>query len=256
MARKSDDGREPAVSGAVGSDSARETREAAAADEAPALAIGPDGAPRCWWSVGTPEYVAYHDEEWGRPVVDDHLLFEHLCLEVFQAGLSWLTVLRRREALRRAFAGFDAATMAEFDDRDVARLLDDATIIRNRAKIEAVIANARCCLEVAAGHGSLAGLMWSYAPAAAGAGRRARTDIPATSPESAAMSADLKRRGFRFVGPTTLYAHMQACGMVNDHVEGCRCRSEAASARERQAPAIEALVQASLRSGQHDREGD
>lgn len=206
-----------------------------------ALLPGPDGRPRCWWSVVTPDYVAYHDLEWGRPVLDERLLFEHLCLEVFQAGLSWLTVLRRREAFRQAFAGFDPERVARFGERDIARLLADGAIIRNRTKIEAVIGNARGCLDLAAGPGSLGALMWSYAPEVASA-PRSRRAVPATSPEAAALASDLKRRGFRFVGPTTLYAHMQACGMVNDHIAGCLAREPALDQRRRQEAAIRSLA--------------
>jgi DNA-3-methyladenine glycosylase I len=170
---------------------------------------------RCWWSVSTPEYVRYHDEEWGRPVRDDRALFEKLCLEAFQSGLSWLTILRKRDAFRAAFDGFEIAKVAAYGDEDVARLLGDASIVRNRAKIEAAIANARAAVDL-----PLAELLWSFAPPAR---PRPRTpaDIPATTEESTAMAKELKRRGFRFVGPTTAYALMQACGLVDDHLEGC-----------------------------------
>jgi DNA-3-methyladenine glycosylase I len=197
------------------------------ADEtgASALAAGPDGRLRCWWSLGTAEYIRYHDEEWGRPVLDDRLFFEHLCLETFQSGLSWLTILRKREAFRAAFARFDPAAVAAFGDDDVRRLLADAGIVRNRRKIHAVIANAGAALELVTQHGSLAAFFWAYAERATdGAVRdtiRRREDIPAVSDVSAALAKELKRRGFRFLGPTTVYAHMQACGMVNDHVSGC-----------------------------------
>ena len=173
---------------------------------------------RCWWSASTPEYVAYHDEEWGRPVHDDRALFEKLCLEAFQSGLSWLTILRKREAFRAAFAGFEIERVAAFGPGDVERLMADAGIVRNRAKIDAAIANARAA---AALDVPLAELLWSFAPAA-----RPRPaspeEIPAATPESKAMAKELKRRGFRFVGPTTAYALMQACGLVDDHLEGCR----------------------------------
>ena len=170
---------------------------------------------RCWWGSSTPEYVAYHDEEWGRPLHDDRALFEKLCLEAFQSGLSWLTILRKREAFRAAFAGFEIERVARFGSGDVARLMADAGIVRNRAKIEAAIANARAATEV-----SLGELLWSFAPPPR---PRPRTpaDIPAVTPESTAMAKELKRRGFRFVGPTTAYATMQACGLVDDHIEGC-----------------------------------
>ena len=188
-----------------------------------ALAVGPDGRPRCWWSLGTPEYIAYHDDEWGRPVTGDALLFERLCLEAFQSGLSWLTILRKREAFRAAFAGFDVAAVAVFGPGDVERLLGDAGIVRNRAKIEAAINNAGRVLEVIAERGSLAAYLWSFRPLDTPA-PRAVADLRATAPESVALGRDLKNRGFRFLGPTTLYAHMQAAGQVNDHVVGCCVR--------------------------------
>jgi DNA-3-methyladenine glycosylase I len=185
-------------------------------------APGPDGRLRCPWATATPDYVEYHDREWGRPVRDDRGNFERLTLEAFQSGLSWLTILRKRGAFRRAFAEFDIEAVAAFDDDDVTRLLGDAGIVRNRAKIDAAIANARAALAV---EGGLAALMWSYAPDPSK--RRAPKslgDIPAVTPESTALAKDLKRRGFRFVGPTTVYAHLQACGMVNDHLAGCAFR--------------------------------
>jgi DNA-3-methyladenine glycosylase I len=170
---------------------------------------------RCWWGSSTPEYVAYHDEEWGRPVRDRRALFEKLSLESFQSGLSWLTILRKRENFRAAFAGFDIERVAAFGDADRERLLADAGIVRNRAKIDATIANARAALGV-----DLSELLWSFAPEPR---PRPRTiaDIPAATPESTAMAKALKKRGFRFVGPTTAYALMQACGLVDDHIEGC-----------------------------------
>jgi DNA-3-methyladenine glycosylase I len=172
---------------------------------------------RCWWGASTPEYVAYHDEEWGRPVRDDRALFEKLSLEAFQSGLSWLTILRKRESFRAAFAGFEIERVAAFGDADRERLLADAGIVRNRLKVDATIANARAALALDV---ELAELLWSFAPAAR---PRPRTpaDIPASTPESAAMAKELKKRGFRFVGPTTAYALMQACGLVDDHIEGC-----------------------------------
>jgi DNA-3-methyladenine glycosylase I len=165
--------------------------------------------------------VAYHDEEWGRPVRDDDGLFERLCLEAFQSGLSWLTILRKREAFRAAFAGFEIDAVAAFAERDVKRLLADAGIVRNRAKIEAAIANARAAqgLEV-----PLAQLVWSHAPSRERPAPRSHDDVPATTPESAALARELKRHGFRFLGPTTLYAAMQACGVVNDHLADCWVR--------------------------------
>jgi DNA-3-methyladenine glycosylase I len=170
---------------------------------------------RCWWGASAPEYVRYHDEEWGRPVRDDRALFEKLSLEAFQSGLSWLTILRKREAFRAAFARFEIERVAAFGDDDVARLMADAGIVRNRAKIEATIANARAAADLA-----LAELLWSFAPDPR---PRPRTpaDIPAATPESTAMAKELKKLGFRFVGPTTAYALMQACGLVDDHIEGC-----------------------------------
>jgi DNA-3-methyladenine glycosylase I len=185
------------------------------------LAPGPDGELRCWWALSTPEYVAYHDEEWGRPVRDDRALYEKLCLESFQSGLSWLTILRKREAFRAAFAGFDIEAVAAFGDEDVDRLMGDAGIVRNRAKIEAAIANARAA---AALDEPLSELIWSFAPDGDRPAPRTPADVPATTPESKAMAKELKRRGFRFVGPTTAYALMQACGLVNDHLEGCAAR--------------------------------
>ena len=189
------------------------------------LRPGPDGRLRCAWGAMTPEYVAYHDLEWGRPVHDEVRLFEKLCLEGFQAGLSWLTVLRKREAFRRAFAGFEPARVAAFGDADVARLLGDSSIIRSRAKIEATIANARALL--ALGDSTLEELVWAHAPAPAPAPASLR-DLPALTPESAALAKELKRRGFRFVGATTVYALMQACGVVNDHLARCFVRAELA----------------------------
>lgn len=173
---------------------------------------------RCPWSLSAPEYVAYHDDEWGTPLHDDAALFERLCLEGFQSGLSWLTILRKRPQFRRAFADFEPAAVAEFTDGDVARLLADTGIIRNRAKIMAAITNARI---VRALPETLDELLWSFAPA--GPRQRPRTpdEVPATSPESVAMARALKKRGFAFVGPTTCYALMQATGIVDDHVVGC-----------------------------------
>ena len=174
---------------------------------------------RCPWGASAPEYIAYHDEEWGKPVRDDQGLYERLCLEAFQSGLSWLTILRKREAFRAAFADFDLVRVAAFGDDDVARLMADAGIVRNRAKIDAAIANARAALEL----DSLTELLWSFAPEPRPA-PRALADVPAVTPESTAMAKELKRRGFRFVGPTTAYALMQACGLVNDHLDGCLAR--------------------------------
>ncbi|WP_461037800.1 DNA-3-methyladenine glycosylase I [Streptomyces mayteni] len=184
---------------------------------------GPDGLLRCPWGITPEDYREYHDTEWGRPVRGDDELFERLCLEAFQSGLSWLTILRRREGFRRAFAGFSIAKIAAFTEEDAARLLADPGIIRNRLKIEATLANAR----VVAGWepGELTELIWSHAPEAAGRpAPRKPGDIPATTEESTALSKALKRRGFRFVGPTTAYALMQACGLVNDHLADCHVR--------------------------------
>ena len=182
------------------------------------LARGPDGKRRCAWGVSTPDYLSYHDEEWGRPVRDDDGIYERLTLEAFQSGLSWLTILRKRENFREAFAGFRVEAVARFDERDVERLMADAGIVRNRAKIEAALANARAA---AAMDESLADLVWSFASSGG-----APKQVPSATPESAALAKELKRRGFRFVGPTTAYAAMQACGLVNDHLAGCAVRRE------------------------------
>ena len=181
---------------------------------------------RCWWANATPEYVGYHDEEWGRPEHDDRALYEKLCLEAFQSGLSWLTILRKREHFRAAFSGFEVRRVAAYGDEDVARLKADAGIVRNRAKIEAAIANARA---VAALDVPLAELIWSFAPPRR-ARPRTRADVPAVTPESTALAKELKRRGLRFVGPTTAYALMQACGLVDDHVAGCSAPERPGSA--------------------------
>jgi DNA-3-methyladenine glycosylase I len=198
------------------------------------LAPGPDGRPRCAWAVSAPDYVGYHDEDWGRPVTDDRGIYERLCLEAFQSGLSWLTILRKREAFRSAFAGFDYELVAEFGDRDRERLLADAGIVRNRAKIEATIANARAARELVADGGSLAELAWRFRTDRDGAPASIEA-LPATTPESKALAKELRLRGFRFVGPTTAYALMQAVGIVNDHLRGCVMRDEIEAAR-RMAP--------------------
>jgi DNA-3-methyladenine glycosylase I len=188
------------------------------------LEPGPDGRRRCSWALSAPEYLDYHDAEWGRPVVAESGLFERLCLEAFQSGLSWLTILRKREAFRDAFASFDVAAVAAFGDRDIDRLLGDARIVRNRLKIVAAIENAKAAVRLR-DSASLPGLVWSFRP-----GRRrapaSLADVPASTPESVALARELKRLGFRFVGPTTAYALMQACGIVNDHVRGCAVRAE------------------------------
>jgi DNA-3-methyladenine glycosylase I len=187
------------------------------------LAPGPDGEPRCSWGVSAPEYVRYHDEEWGRPVREDHALFERLCLEAFQSGLSWLTILRKREAFRAAFAGFEIERVAAFGDADRERLLADAGIVRNRAKVDAAMGNARAVAALRAAGGSLTDVIWAFAPPERPAPRTG-AEVPALTPESTALAKELKRRGLRFVGPTTAYALMQACGLVNDHLAGCRAR--------------------------------
>jgi DNA-3-methyladenine glycosylase I len=179
---------------------------------------GPDGRLRCPWAVSAADYVAYHDQEWGRPITDDDGLFERLTLEAFQSGLSWLTILRKRPAFRAAFDEFRIATVAGYEEADVARLLNDAGIVRNRAKIEAAIHNARAALALPDG---LAALLWSFAPPPRPHRPVSSAEVPATTPESRAMAAALKRHGFRFVGPTTAYALMQATGMVDDHLAGC-----------------------------------
>lgn len=190
---------------------------------------GPDGRPRCPWGLSTADYVAYHDTEWGRPVHGDDALYERLCLEAFQSGLSWITILRRREGFRRAFAGFRIAEVAAFTDQDAARLLSDESIIRNRAKIEATLANARVLAEWAPGE--LDELIWSYAPDPAGRpAPRTLADVPPVTDESTALSKALKKRGLRFIGPTTAYALMQACGLVDDHLEDCVSRGGASPA--------------------------
>jgi DNA-3-methyladenine glycosylase I len=183
----------------------------------------PETSGRCWWAGTDPLYVAYHDEEWGQPVHDDTRLFEKLCLEGFQAGLSWLTILRKRPAFRVAFAGFDIPTVAHLDENDVRRLLADPGIVRNRAKIEATISNARAALDLVTREGSLSEFVWSFQPPPKPA-PRIPEDIPSRTPESTALSKALKTQGFRFVGPTTVYACMQAVGLVNDHLEGCPAR--------------------------------
>ena len=192
---------------------------------------GEDGLRRCYWADSAPEYRAYHDREWGFPGADDIRLFEKLSLEGFQAGLSWLTILRKREDFRRAFAGFDFEAVARFDERDVERLLGDASIIRHRGKIEAVINNAARAVELAQDEGSLAAYVWRFEPSPRPR-RVDRGDVGAHTPESRALAKDLKRRGWRFVGPTTVYAFMQAMGLVNDHLSGCYARAEAARVRK------------------------
>jgi DNA-3-methyladenine glycosylase I len=192
----------------------------------PELVIGSDGLARCAWGASTPDYVVYHDTEWGRPVRTDDGLYERMTLEAFQSGLSWLTILRKRDSFRAAFASFDIDRVAQFGDKDIERLLGDAGIVRNRAKINAAIANARAAADLPDG---LAALLWSYAPTGRRKGPKSYAELPTITPESTAMAKDLKRRGFRFVGPTTAYALMQATGMVNDHLVGCYARHLAAA---------------------------
>jgi DNA-3-methyladenine glycosylase I len=191
--------------------------------DSPDLLRGEDGLGRCPWAGSAPEYVDYHDTEWGQPIRTDEALFERLALEGFQSGLSWITILRKRPAFRAAFAGFAMEKVAAFTDADRARLLADAGIVRNRAKIDATIANARAALDLP---GGLAALLWSFAPPARPRPRRL-SDVPATTAESTAMSKALKRQGFRFVGPTTAYALMQAAGLVDDHLAGCCVAAQA-----------------------------
>ena len=181
------------------------------------LALGADGRPRCFWGVSSPEYAAYHDTEWGRPVRGDDALFERLTLEAFQSGLAWITILRKREAFRRAFAGFAIDRVAAFGPVDAARLMADPGIVRNRMKVDAALHNARVAADLPDG---LAALLWSFAPPPRPR-PTARAEVPGCTPESTALAKELKRRGFKFVGPTTAYALMQATGMVDDHIAGC-----------------------------------
>ena len=183
------------------------------------IRLGDDGIARCVWVGDDAEYRRYHDEEWARPLHGDRALFEKMALEGFQAGLSWITILRKRPRFREVFAGFDPAAVSAYGADDVERLMADAGIIRNRAKIEATISNARLVLDM--DHGELDAFLWSFAPASGRARPRSFADVPAVTGESQAMSKALRRRGFRFVGPTTMYALMQAAGLVDDHVEGC-----------------------------------
>lgn len=197
------------------------------------IVVGEDGVARCSWADSAPEYRAYHDTEWGFPVFDDVRLFEKLSLEGFQAGLSWLTILRKRPAFRSAFAGFEFERVARFDENDVTRLLADAEIVRHRGKIEAVIDNAGRALELVQGQGSLAHYVWHFEPVARA--ERLERAGPAElgfTTESKALAKDLKARGWRFVGPTTVYAFMQAMGLVNDHRAGCDVRGRVHDARE------------------------
>lgn len=195
------------------------------------IATGQDGLERCSWALGTPELSVYHDEEWGLPVLGDDALFERICLESFQCGLSWLTVLRKREAFRAGFAGFEIEAVARFDDADVARLVADPGIVRNRGKIVASIENARRALETIEECGSLARLIWRFAPAPAPT-PCSYSELPTVTPESEALARELKRRGFRFLGPTTVCALMHACGLTNAHLSGCHARDRVEAACE------------------------
>jgi len=183
-----------------------------------------DNKKRCGWCLSDPIYIHYHDIEWGRPVKDDVRLYEKLCLEGFQAGLSWLTILRKRQEFRVAFKGFDPDVVARFKDKDITRLMNNEGIVRNRLKIEAAIANAKATLKVQDELGSLSKLIWSFAPTKSKKAPRTLADVPATSPESVALSKELLKRGFKFVGPTTIYASMQSLGLVNDHLATCAFR--------------------------------
>src|SRR5438067_4499566 len=184
----------------------------------PEVVIGADGRPRCWWGTTDPIYLSYHDEEWGRPVENDRRLFEKLCLEGFMSGLSWLTILRKREHFRAAFADFEPQAVARFTDADVARLMGDAGIVRNRAKIEATVNNARRCLELEGEFGSLAAYVWGFEPTA--------PSPEPVAPAAVALSKDLRRRGWAFVGPTTVHSFMEAMGLVNDHIRCCEAGRE------------------------------
>jgi len=201
------------------------------------LIKGEDGKQRCWWHGDDPLYRDYHDHEWGRPCHDDIKLYEKICLEGFQAGLSWLTILRKRENFRKAFAGFNFEKVARFTGKDIERLVQDAGIIRHRGKIEAAINNAQKTCEIIDELGSLGAYFWRFEPAPKrghddSSCPQSMSDIPTETEESRALSKDLKKRGFKFVGPTTMYAHMQAMGMVNDHLKGCCVRDEVEKERK------------------------
>lgn len=189
---------------------------------------GPDGKPRCWWCSATEDYIHYHDTEWGFPVDDDQRLFEKICLEGFQSGLSWRTILAKRENFRKAFKGFDFNKVARFTEKDVERLLQDAGIIRHRGKIEATINNAKRAKEMVKEHGSLAKFFWSYEP-----DNQPEPQTVSTTPESVQLSKDLKKLGWKFVGPTTVYAFMQAMGLVNDHIKECVTYAEVEKVRKK-----------------------
>jgi DNA-3-methyladenine glycosylase I len=199
------------------------------------LLEGPDGKHRCWWCGTDPEYTRYHDQEWGRPVTDDIRLFEKICLEGFQAGLSWITILRKRDNFRKGFGGFDFKKVSEYTDADISRLMQDTGIIRHKGKIESTINNAQRALEMKREYGSLATYFWTWEPGMHT--RPATYDFATIMPIgktdiSLALSKDLKKRGWSFVGPTTVYAFMQAMGLVNDHLEGCHCRGDIEKIRE------------------------
>jgi DNA-3-methyladenine glycosylase I len=185
------------------------------------ITVGSDGVARCWWSGDDPLYCAYHDDEWGRPLRDERALFELLCLEGFQAGLSWITILRKRPAFRAAFSGFVIDDVAGYDDADVERLLADAGIVRHRGKITATIANAQAVQSMRETGTTLSAVVWEHAPPPRSSPLRSRAKIPAQTPESVALARALRRWGMRFVGPTTVYAFMQSAGLVDDHLAGC-----------------------------------
>ncbi len=196
----------------------------------------PDGKKRCWWHGGHADYIAYHDDEWGFPVADDRRLFEKICLEGFQAGLSWLTILRKRQHFREAFAGFDFESVARFGKREVTRLLKNEGIVRHRGKIESTINNAQRAMEIAEASGGLAAYFWCWEPPKKERPKKldhASLSTLAKTPTSIALSKDLKKRGWSFVGPTTVYAFMQAMGLVNDHLQSCHCRKEVEEERKR-----------------------
>ncbi len=195
------------------------------------LTTGDDGLARCWWAGSHSDYIAYHDDEWGRPVVDDTALFEKICLEGFQAGLSWLTILRKRRNFRAAFAGFDIAAVAGFGEADVTRLLGDAGIVRHEAKIRSTINNAARAGELIAEAGSLAAWFWAFEPSGGDCERSAAEPLPAFTATSKAVAGELRKRGWSFVGPTTVYAFMQAMGLVEDHIDGCHAKAACVEAR-------------------------
>jgi DNA-3-methyladenine glycosylase I len=207
------------------------TQEAKAESTSGGVLTDAAGVRRCSWGASTPEYAAYHDDEWGRPVFDDNLLYEMLCLEGFQSGLSWLTILRKRPNFQRAFAGFDPERVARFNSRRVDQLLRDPGIVRHRGKIEAAIANARATLVVRKEYGSLAAFVWPFEPRGRRAAPKRLSELAAATEESKLLSRALVRVGFRFVGPTTVYSTMQACGLVNDHLAGCHARRACEEAR-------------------------